>query len=237
MTKIFIDPGHGGRDPGAVANGLQEKALVLDIALRMRNMLLNEYEGVQVRMSRDKDVFVSLEERARMANSWGADYFVSVHINAGGGTGFESFVHTSQASRTVALRNVVHDEIIRALSGVRDRGKKVANFAVLRLTRMPAILTENLFVDHVQDASRLKDPNFLSRIARGHAEGIAKAFGLRKKQQQQQSSTSQSTSTATSGNVMYRVVTGSFRDRENAERRVAELKKAGFESFIDVYRP
>lgn len=234
MTKIFIDPGHGGSDPGAVANGLQEKALALDIALRMRNMLLNEYEGVQVRMSRDKDVFVSLEERARMANSWGADYFVSVHVNAGGGTGFESFVHTSQASRTVSLRNVVHDEIIKQIK-VRDRGKKAANFAVLRETRMPAVLTENLFIDNASDAKLLKDPAFLDRIARGHAEGIAKAFGLRKKQQQQQSSTSQST--ATSGNVMYRVVTGSFRDRENAERRVAELKKAGFESFIDVYRP
>ena len=234
MTKIFIDPGHGGSDPGAVANGLVEKELALQNGVRMRDILRNEYDGVQVRMSRDRDVFLDLNERARMANDWGADYFVSVHINAGGGTGFESFVHTSQASRTVALRNVVHDEIIKQIK-VRDRGKKAANFAVLRETRMPAVLTENLFIDNASDAKLLKDPAFLDRIARGHAEGIAKAFGLRKKQQQQQSSTSQST--ATSGNVMYRVVTGSFRDRENAERRVAELKKAGFESFIDVYRP
>lgn len=232
MTKIFIDPGHGGRDPGAVANGLQEKALALQIGLQMRDILRNEYDSVQVRMSRDRDVFLDLNERARMANDWGADYFVSVHINAGGGTGFESFVHTSQASRTVALRNVVHDEIMRMLNSVRDRGKKAANFAVLRLTRMPAILTENLFVDHPEDARRLRDPNFLALIARGHAEGIAKAFGLKKKQKPQPK-----VQTQPQGNVMYRVVTGSFADRANAEKRVAELKKAGFDSFIDVYRP
>ena len=229
MTKIFIDPGHGGNDPGAVANGLQEKVLVLKIAQYMKE-LLADYEGVQVKMSREKDVFISLSERARLANSWGADYFVSVHVNAGGGTGFESFVHTSQASRTVALRNVVHDEIMRMLSSVRDRGKKAANFAVLRLTRMPAILTENLFVDHPEDARKLKDSAFLEKVARGHAEGIAKAFGLKKKPQSPPKNEN-------AGDVWYRVVTGSFRDRENAERRVAELKKAGFESFIDVYRP
>jgi N-acetylmuramoyl-L-alanine amidase len=232
MTKIFIDPGHGGRDPGAVANGMQEKELALQIGLRMRDILLNEYDGVQVRMSRDRDVFVSLEDRARMANNWGADYFVSIHHNAGGGTGFESFIHTSQASRTVALRNVVHDEIMRMLSGVRDRGKKAANFAVLRLTRMPAVLTENLFVDNANDARLLRDSAFLDRIARGHVNGLAKAFGLKKKQKPQPKAQTQP-----QGNVMYRVVTGSFADRANAEKRVAELKKAGFDSFIDVYRP
>src|SRR5690606_23788341 len=102
MPKIFIDPGHGGRDSGAVANGLMEKSITLYIALRMKYILEDEYTNGQVKLSREKDVYVGLSERAQMANAWGADYFVSIHVNAGGGTGFESYVHSSRPSRTVA---------------------------------------------------------------------------------------------------------------------------------------
>jgi len=84
MICMFIDPGHGGSDPGAVANGLQEKNLTLDIALRLRDTLLGEYTGVEVRLSRETDTTVSLKQRVQMANSWGTDYFLSIHINAGG---------------------------------------------------------------------------------------------------------------------------------------------------------
>lgn len=85
MAKIFIDPGHGGSDPGAVGNGIQEKDITLRIATMIRDMLVSEYEDVTVRMSRTSDETVSLSERSNAANAWGADYFVSVHVNAGGG--------------------------------------------------------------------------------------------------------------------------------------------------------
>ncbi|MED4172381.1 N-acetylmuramoyl-L-alanine amidase [Halalkalibacterium halodurans] len=179
MTKIFIDPGHGGSDPGAVANGLKEKDLVLTISRQIRDMILSEYQDVEVQMSRDSDIYLSLVERATLANKWGADYFCSVHINAGGGTGFETFIHDSRPSKSVAYQNVVHPAILAKMN-VRDRGKKAANYAVLRLTKMPAILTENLFIDNVSDAKLLKDPVFLQQIAKGHVEGIAKAFGLKR---------------------------------------------------------
>ncbi|GIN08653.1 hypothetical protein J1TS1_27980 [Shouchella clausii] len=178
MTKIFIDPGHGGSDPGAVGNGLKEKDLVLTISRHIRDILLAEYKGVQVRMSRDSDVFLSLSERAKRANNWGADYFCSVHINAGGGTGFETFIHTSRSSKSVAHQNVVHPAIFSKMN-VKDRGKKSANYAVLRQTNMPSILTETLFIDNANDAKLLKDSKFIKDVARGHAEGIAKAFGLK----------------------------------------------------------
>jgi N-acetylmuramoyl-L-alanine amidase len=178
MTKIFIDPGHGGSDPGAVGNGLKEKDLVLTISRHIRDILLSEYKGVQVRMSRNSDVFLSLSERAKLANNWGADYFCSVHINAGGGTGFETFIHTSRSSKSVAHQNVVHPAIFSKMN-VKDRGKKSANYAVLRQTNMPSILTETLFIDNANDAKLLKDSKFLQSVARGHAEGIAKAFGLK----------------------------------------------------------
>ncbi|MDY7223991.1 N-acetylmuramoyl-L-alanine amidase [Halalkalibacterium halodurans] len=177
--KIFIDPGHGGSDPGAVANGLREKDLTLAIAKALKKYL-EQFEGIEVRLSREDDRFLSLAERTRLANEWGADIFISIHINAGGGTGFETFVFTNASSKSVAYQNVIHEEIMKVM-GVTDRGKKRANFAVLRTSRMPAILTENLFIDRASDAAKLKDPTFISYVAKGHGEGIVKVFGLKRK--------------------------------------------------------
>jgi len=75
MVKIYLDPGHGGSDPGARGNGLVEKDLNLAIALQIRSMLLNEYEGATIRMSRTNDRTVSLSQRTSDANAWGADFF------------------------------------------------------------------------------------------------------------------------------------------------------------------
>lgn len=177
--KIFIDPGHGGSDPGAVANGLREKDLTLAIAKALKKYL-EQFEGIEVRLSREDDRFLSLTERTRLANEWGADIFISIHINAGGGTGFETFVFTNASSKSVAYQNVIHEEIMKVLD-VADRGKKRANFAVLRTSRMPAILTENLFIDRASDAAKLKDPTFISYVVKGHGEGIVKVFGLKRK--------------------------------------------------------
>ena len=179
MIKVFIDPGHGGKDPGAVGNGLQEKDVVLDIAKRISKML-EQYEGVQVKLSRKDDRFIELSERARMANAWGADYFVSVHINAGGGIGFETFIYTSRSAGSINAQTVVHSEIFKEIGGT-DRGKKSANLSVLRNTSMLAILTETLFIDSTSDAAKLKDTTFLKKAAQGHVNGIAKAFSLQKK--------------------------------------------------------
>lgn len=80
--KLYLDPGHGGSDPGAQGNDLNEKDVTLDIALRLRNILLNDYENVEVRMSRTSDITKSLYERTNEANSWGADFYLSIHINS-----------------------------------------------------------------------------------------------------------------------------------------------------------
>ncbi|WP_368492838.1 N-acetylmuramoyl-L-alanine amidase [Geobacillus thermodenitrificans] len=185
MVKIVIDPGHEGvennLDPGAVANGLKEAALTLRIAKYMYDML-NEYEGVQMRLTRTGNQRLTLSQRAKMANEWGADFFLSIHINAGGGTGFETYIYNGNVSQaTIAYQNVIHAEIMKAIGGVRDRGKKRANYAVLRETKMPALLTENLFIDNANDAAKLKSEQFLLQVAHGHVQGIVKAFGLKKK--------------------------------------------------------
>lgn len=182
-VKIFIDPGHGGKDTGATGFGLQEKNLTLDIALQARKYLNNEYLGVDVNMSRTTDVFIELEDRSIMANNWGADYFVSVHTNAHNGAahGFESFIHNGKISKeTVKRQQEMHNYIMKNLT-VHDRGKKTANFSVLRNTNMPAILLEYLFIDNYTENQKLKDPKYRKYLGEITAEAIAHSFNLKKK--------------------------------------------------------
>lgn len=181
MVKIYLDPGHGGTDPGAAGNGLQEKNVTLSIALKTRDILNRDYEGHSIRMSRTSDTTRSLTQRTNDANSWGADYFVSIHINAGGGTGYEDYIYNGSVSNnTLTYRDKVHAEIMKQVD-FRNRGKKRANFHVLRESSMPAVLTENGFIDTVADANKLKSDAYLNRIATGHANGIAQALGLKRK--------------------------------------------------------
>ncbi|SEG70290.1 N-acetylmuramoyl-L-alanine amidase [Paenibacillus sp. UNC499MF] len=176
---IVIDFGHGGTDPGAKGNGLREKELTLEIGKRIGAFL---GDRVDVRYTRTGDKFVDLSARAAYANSVGADYFLSVHINAGGGTGFESFVYTSikAGSSTEKLRSIIHNHVAPVLArrGLRDRGRKSGDLAVLRQTNMPAVLLEYGFIDTAADAGLLKDDSFIDELARATADGLTEAFGL-----------------------------------------------------------
>jgi len=181
MKKLVIDPGHGGKDPGAVSNGLKEKDLTLDISNRVASKL--SFYDVDVILTRTADRDLSLGERCSIANNHKADYFCSIHINAGGGTGFESFVYTNPSTRTNNIRNIIHDRVADYYknAGFMDRGKKRANFAVLRETNMPAVLLENLFIDNQKDAAQLKDDSFIDGLAGAIAAGLVVAFGLKLK--------------------------------------------------------
>lgn len=182
MVKIFIDPGHGGSDAGAQGYGLKEKDLTLTISKKLADILQKEYDCL-VKLSRSKDESISLNERTNLANSWGADYLLSIHINAGGGSGFESYIYNGSyagKNETEKLRGIIHEEVIKQ-TGFRNRGKKEENFHMVRESAMPAALTENGFIDSAGDADKLKSAAFLEKVARGHATGLAKAFQLKKK--------------------------------------------------------
>lgn len=182
-VKIFIDPGHGGYDSGAIGNGLYEKNIVLDIAKRMQKHL-NKYAGVEIKLSRTSDKFIKLEDRAKMANDWGADYFVSVHNNSfnGSANGFESYIHNGNRGTKDAKekQNIIHNHIASNIDA-RDRGQKDANFSVLRNTNMSAILIEYLFIDNSSERKKLNSASHRDKLAKLTAEGIAKAFKLKRK--------------------------------------------------------
>jgi len=187
VKKIMWDKGHGGTDPGAVGNGLEEKDLTHKIVEYAMNYLNDEYTGFEQRTTRTGDQTVPLNKRDDGADAWKADVFISVHINAGGGNGFESFIYNGGVgATTIELQNVLHAEIITAMrefGNIADRGKKRANFAVLRETNMPAILTENMFID-TSDSKYLKNEAFLKAVGEAHARGVAKYLGLPSKPQQ-----------------------------------------------------
>src|SRR5699024_2186231 len=152
---------------------------------------LKPYKNVTVKMTRTTDTFLSLTQRTNIANSWGADIFVSIHINSGGGTGFESFIYNGNvSSNTRKLQTDIHSAIMSQID-VKDRGKKTANFAVVRQSTMPSILTENLFIDG--DNSKLKDSDMLDKLAEGHAKGILNYFGIKSKGGSSSSSSTTST--------------------------------------------
>ena len=152
--KVFIDAGHGGTDPGAVGNGLKEKDIVLSIATKL-GALLNG-RGISIKYSRTNDTYLSLEERARLANAWGADLFVSIHANSATSSvrGTECYTHPTANTATKTLSGNV-SRAIASKFGISNRGHKEANFAVLRLSNMPAILVETAFISNSSDANLL----------------------------------------------------------------------------------
>ncbi|MFB5568604.1 N-acetylmuramoyl-L-alanine amidase [Bacillus cereus] len=174
---VVLDAGHGAHDSGAVGNGLQEK----ERALTLTKMVDEELRanGVKTFMTRSTDVFVTLSGRAKMANDRGAKVFVSFHLNSGGGTGYESFVYLSVDAATQRLQNLLHDEAMKVLAplGIRDRGKKKKDLAVVRETNMPAVLTENGFIDNATDMSHIRQDAVLRKLAKAYAKGICTYLG------------------------------------------------------------
>ncbi|MFS0750134.1 N-acetylmuramoyl-L-alanine amidase [Oceanobacillus sp. 1P07AA] len=222
--KLYLDPGHGGSDPGATGNGLQEKTINLDIAIRIRNLLLSNYNNVSVKMSRTTDSTKSLAQRTTEANNWNADYFLSIHCNSfnGSADGYEDFIHNSLSDQSITARyqTIIHEEVSK-VNQLRNRGKKKANFHVLRESYMPALLTENGFIDHSGDAAKLRDSSWRQRVAQGHVNGLALAFQLQPKN-----------NTPDPSPNFYKVIAGSFRQRDNAEERVDLLSAEDMEAII-----
>jgi N-acetylmuramoyl-L-alanine amidase len=159
QKKIYIDPGHGGADFGAVnpSRGTREAARVLFTGLELRRLMEKDTADTSgggawsVRMSRSTDVFISLGARSSDANAWGADRFLSIHQNAYNQTanGTETFA-LSDSGSAAELRNLVQAEAIKAWGRV-NRGNKTAGYSVLRNSAMPAVLTEMGFIDSSVD--------------------------------------------------------------------------------------
>ncbi|QIR41926.1 N-acetylmuramoyl-L-alanine amidase (plasmid) [Tolypothrix sp. PCC 7910] len=169
--KICIDPGHGGTDPGAIGKEpfiLNEKDVTLSISLFLKKEL--EEKGHTVILTRDKDVTVSLADRARIANHNNADIFISIHCNSSDNNDAEGIETWIFPGSTVGrkLADPVQKSLVNNFSNHKNRGIREKSFQVLRETNMPAILVECEFISN---------PNKLKLLSnKDHQEKIAKAI-------------------------------------------------------------
>jgi len=183
MANIYISPGHGGQYTGTSGNKFVEKHLNLEMAKLVQDHL-RDYECIP-RLAREGDYTKLISHRVLEANNWPATLVVSLHFNGhtlSSTRGFETFVHSSlpRYSPIDNIRNIIHDSIYSILkSKTPNRGKKTADFQILRETKMHAVLIEYLFITNQQDAT-LVNPMMI-KMAEATAAGIAKALELKKK--------------------------------------------------------
>ncbi|MEW5945701.1 MAG: N-acetylmuramoyl-L-alanine amidase [bacterium] len=178
---VAVDPGHGGDDPGAAgADGTFEKDVNLAVAKKLERLL--RAAGAKVILTRNADGKVSLDERAEIANRSRADVYVSVHSNAlerhdryPEKRGTQTYYYSDGSLK---LAGKMHLNVLRAV-GLGDMGMYRRRFAVLRKTRMHAVLCEIAYMTHPHDLRLLKSDAFLENAARGIFNGLEDYFGMR----------------------------------------------------------
>jgi len=194
---VVLDPGHGGADPGTGEGSLQEKGFTLDIAKRVRGRLRENH--VNVMMTRDRDATMSLDERCWRADRYGADIFVSIHLNASRNpaiSGVETYIVPASGYPTtveleqnvltvkrkdcpgnrfdganVVLAQYLHKGLL-AHTGSADRGIRRARFYVIRNANSPAALVECGFLSNRKEARKILDADYRDQIAEGISRGI-----------------------------------------------------------------
>ena len=195
---VVLDAGHGGTDPGTTGgNGCEEKRFTLDIVRRIRQKL--RQSQIDVVMTRDRDVYMSLEERCWRTEKTGGDVFVSIHLNASRDraiSGVETYIvpapgypTTAEAERHLTSSragqcpgnkfdgpNAVLAQFLQkgllTHTSAPDRGIRRARFYVIRNARCPAALVECGFLSNGREAARIADPDYRDRIAEGVGRGI-----------------------------------------------------------------
>ena len=217
--KVFIGVGHGGSDPGAVANNTKEKDLNLAIALACRDEL--ERHGVAVRMSRTKDENDPLSDEIKECNAYSPDLAVDIHNNAGGGDGAEAFYHYGGGKSKTLAENILAETV---KVGQNSRGAKIrknANgkdyYGFIRETSCPAVIVECAFVDNATDAQILASEGDKQKMGVAIAKGILKTLGVEIR---------------ASKSNLYRVQVGAYMVRSNAEAMQKKIKAVGFDAFI-----
>ena len=216
--KVFLGVGHGGSDPGAVANNTKEKDLNLSIALACRDELVRH--GVSVKMSREKDENDAIGEEIKECNTYGPDLAVDIHCNAGNGDGAEVFHHYGEGKGKTLAENILAEivKIGQNSRGIKTRvnsqGKDYYGF--IRQTSCPAVIVECAFVDNASDLKILASEAQRKSMGVAIAKGILKTLGVAYQSER----------------GYWKVQVGAYLYRENAEAMQKKIKAVGFDAFI-----
>lgn len=170
ISRVIIDPGHGGKDKGAHRGNIYEKHLTLNVAKRVEALL--KAKGIPVTMTRRSDTFVSLASRAAIANRYRNAVFISIHFNAHTGTrlkGVETYYHGEQGKKLAAH---IH---LRMLSRLKPRNgdtRQRKDLAVLNKTRCPAILVECGYISNEYERKKILSSSYQYNCAKAIVDGI-----------------------------------------------------------------
>ena len=239
---IALDDSHGMTTAGKRTPSIKELGgrviLENEFSRAVVNYLSIELKrcGFNTLMVAPGDNDISLASRVNLANAKNADAYISIHFDAFDGKfdgndpeGLTVHVYPDSAN-SKKLGNAILNHL-KGGTSQQNRGVKESNFYVLRRTKMIAILSENGFMDNKREAMLMLDTNFQKEVAREHAKGICDYFNVK---YIDKIVVAKPVDKNNNVKTFYRVVTGSFAERSNAEDRIIELKKAGFESFIAI---
>lgn len=181
MAKVFIGVGHGGNDPGAVANGLRESDLNLRASLFLRDAL--QRHNVSVKMSRIKDENDDLNEEIRECNAYNPDLAIDCHTNAGGGSGFEVYHSKNTSGNSYKMAKNINNVMVS--KGYKSRGLKTKlnasgndYFGFIRSVNASSIIAEMAFIDNLSDISNFDEDHELKAYAECLCEGILRTLNI-----------------------------------------------------------
>lgn len=256
MSKLIaLSDGHGvdtaGKRTPTLPNGQKSETGKVYMNENLFNRAVVKYLDAELKRNGFKTLLVAptdadtpLATRTALADKHNVDLYVSVHANANTGKwgswgGIETY--TWGSGESLRIGKLIHAELIKG-SPLKDRGvKEGKHLYEIRVPKAPSVLVECGFMDSTNDYKYLLSDAYRKETAIEIAKGICKAYGVAYKAQPTQ--TTQNPSKPSNGaskpsdGYMYRVVTGSFADKAKAEKRIADLKKAGFESFLLPYKP
>lgn len=222
MAKVFLAAGHGGKDPGAVGNGLHEADLNLAIALACRDEL--ERHGVIVVMSRVTDEYDPVSDEAKECNAFKPDIAIEIHCNAGGGDGAEVFYRSNGTGKELALNILAEIDKI----GQNSRGAKTKtnaqgkdSYYFLRNTDCDDVaLVECAFIDNAKDIQIIDTPGEQKAMGIAIAKGVLATLGIQYKEEKK---------------ALYLVYADVCDNAAEAEAKKKELQAAGFNAYVTVF--
>lgn len=173
--KVFIDPGHGGKDNGSYYNGYLEDNLNLQISKKLASKLTNE--GINVEISRNDDTYLPLRKRVFMSNNSDADLFISIHQNASlnrNANGIETYYLKNDSK---SLASIIHQNVIDS-TNANNRKVKIGNFQVLRDNKKPSILLECGFISNPAERYKLNTSDYQEKLVNGVVNGVKEYLNI-----------------------------------------------------------
>ena len=224
-NKVYVGVGHGGKDPGAVSGKHKEAAYALDIANACTAEL--KRHGVEVMQSRTSDITETSAAKIKECNNYNPDLALDIHLNAGGGDGFEVYHSINGGKGKILAQNI--EKQVKTI-GQNSRGVKTKKnssgkdyFGFVRQTTCPAVLVECAFIDNKADVAFVDTLAERQKMGVAIAKGILKALGVAYKAP---------ASTGSTKTVIYKVQVGAYTRKANAEATVKKLKAAGYDAVI-----